>query len=472
MLKPVIQKIKSKYTPWEIFQNVYKAEDVCVFLDSVRYQTPDQNYSYIALRPFLEMEIPVNQDGSKGALIISGAEKKKTKSKDVFKEMRRLLKKSRSQFRYQPPYFSGGALGYWGYEMVGLFEKISFRKKKTSRIPLFYQGFFTDVIVYDHKQKVYLLVTHVKSDSKRESARAMQRLAALKLFFGNKPAALKSLNQAIQFEPEISKNKFIQIVEKSKKYIEAGDIYQANLSQRFRLHFPGPKLKLYDYLREINPSPFASFLKIRDVEIISSSPERLVSKRGLNCETRPIAGTRALRQKNKGLAQIKRELLGNDKERAEHIMLVDLERNDLGRVCEWRSVKVSEMMILEKYSHVVHIVSKIVGCLKPKFDALDLFQAMFPGGTITGCPKVRCMEVIDELEPSERGLYTGSIGYIDFAGNMDLNIVIRTLVFKGQAGHLQVGAGIVYDSEPFKEYEETLHKGEALVEAVMCSGAV
>ena len=261
--------------------------------------------------------------------------------------------------------------------------------------------------------------------------------------------------------------RFRAMVLKAKAYIAAGDIYQANLSQRFSFNFSGSTLRLYGCLRDINPSPFASFLKIRDLEIISSSPERLIRKRGRICETRPIAGTYPRRQAGRSTQEIERELLLSAKERAEHIMLVDLERHDLGRVSEWNSVKVDEMMTTEKYSHVIHIVSKITSKMRKDKGALDLLRAMFPGGTVTGCPKIRCMEIIDELEPVQRGIYTGSIGYLDFNGDLDWNIVIRTIVLKKNKGFLQVGAGIVHDSDPKREYEETLHKGEALAEALV-----
>ncbi len=276
------------------------------------------------------------------------------------------------------------------------------------------------------------------------------------------------------FKPEITKKDFLSKVVRAKQYVEAGDIYQANLSQKFLFDYKGSPLAIYEKLRKINPSPFSSFLKIHDLEIASSSPERLVQKRGAFCETRPIAGTCA-RATNHGprtakdLIRWKQNLLGSNKERAEHLMLVDLERNDLGRVCEYKTVSVDEFMTLEKYSHVIHLVSSVTGKLRKDKTALDLLGSMFPGGTITGCPKIRCMEIIDELEPSRRGLYTGSIGYFNREArdmNMDWNIVIRTLVFHRGKGSFQVGAGIVYDSDPEKEYLETLAKGEALMQAL------
>jgi len=269
-----------------------------------------------------------------------------------------------------------------------------------------------------------------------------------------------------KFTAEMTKGKFKTIVEKAKDYIAAGDIYQANLSQRFSFGYQGSSLELYGKLRVINPSPFSCFMKAGDLEIISSSPERLIRKKGPRCETRPIAGTCPAGGSSKRLVEWRRNLLCNEKEKAEHLMLVDLERNDLGRVCDYRSVKVEEFMTLEKYSHVVHIVSKITGHLRKGKDALDVIKALFPGGTITGCPKIRCMEIIDELEPVRRGVYTGSLGFIDLRGDMDLNIVIRTLLLRKGKGLLQVGAGIVHDSDPEKEYEETLHKAEALIQAL------
>ena len=270
-----------------------------------------------------------------------------------------------------------------------------------------------------------------------------------------------------RFRPEISAAKFEAMVRRAKRYIAAGDIYQANLSQRFSFGFKGSPLELYGHLRKINPSPFSSFLKLGNLKIISNSPERLVRKEGRHCETKPIAGTRPRRAPHRTTRGLERELIRNEKERAEHIMLVDLERNDLGRVCDPKTVRVEEMMKIERYSHVLHIVSKIVGRLSKGKDALDLVRAMFPGGTITGCPKIHCMEIIDELEPARRGIYTGSIGYFDFRGDLDLNIVIRTLILDRDKGMFQVGAGIVHDSDPAREYEETLHKGEALVEALV-----
>ena len=264
----------------------------------------------------------------------------------------------------------------------------------------------------------------------------------------------------------MTKDYFVSSVEKIKKYIAAGDTFQVNFSQRIDVDFEGDFLTLYHVLRSINPSPFSFFLDFGDIKAVSCSPERLLLKRGSLVETRPIAGTRPRGSNRKEEEAFQRELLLSEKERAEHIMLVDLERNDLGRVCKFGTVEVDELMVLEKYSHVIHIVSNVKGILKDGVSEIDVIKAMFPGGTITGAPKVRTMEIIAELEPTKRALYTGSVGYIGFNGVMDFNIVIRTLLFRGGRGFLQVGAGIVWDSDPIKEYEETLHKGEALIKAL------
>ncbi|MBN2058063.1 MAG: anthranilate synthase component I family protein [Candidatus Saganbacteria bacterium] len=258
----------------------------------------------------------------------------------------------------------------------------------------------------------------------------------------------------------LSKKEFEQIVSRAKEYIAAGDIYQVNLSQRLELDLKREPLAVYQRLSRINPSPFASYFDLGDLKIVSCSPERLIKLENGIANTRPIAGTRPIWAKEE-------DLILNEKERAEHIMLVDLERNDLGRVCDYDSVRVSEQMVIERYSHVMHIVSNVQGKLRPDKNWFDLFCAMFPGGTITGCPKVRSMEIIEELEPVKRGLYTGSIGYIDpISRKMDLNIVIRTILIKGTKAYVQVGAGIVADSIPEREYQETLHKAQALKEAL------
>jgi anthranilate/para-aminobenzoate synthase component I len=265
----------------------------------------------------------------------------------------------------------------------------------------------------------------------------------------------------------MGKTEYMNIVRKAKEYIRAGDIFQANLSQRVSSKIgDADPWHIYKILSNINPSPFAAYMDMGDYFIASSSPERLVKVSGNEVETRPIAGTRPRGADAEGDKLMRNDLLLNEKERAEHLMLIDLERNDLGKISDYSTVKVDELMITEEYSHVIHIVSNIKGTLAEGKDCFDAIRATFPGGTITGVPKVRCMEIIDELEPVTRGPYTGSLGYIDFNGDMDLNIIIRTFVIKDGKAYVQAGAGIVADSDPEREYYETLKKAEALIKTL------
>jgi anthranilate/para-aminobenzoate synthase component I len=271
-------------------------------------------------------------------------------------------------------------------------------------------------------------------------------------------------------EAAMAPREFHAMVARALEHIRAGDIFQANLSQRFTARWEHPALRLHEALRRINPSPFAAFLSWDALSVVSCSPERLVRVEDGRADTRPIAGTRPRGATQDEDAFNGLDLLLSDKERAEHIMLVDLARNDLGRVCVAGSVSVGELMALEEYSHVIHIVSDVSGALRPGADAADVIRAMFPGGTVTGCPKVRCMEIIRELEPVARGLYTGSLGYLAFDGTMDLNIAIRTMVIRDGRLAFHVGAGIVADSDPEREYHETLAKAGALLAALRAGG--
>ena len=446
MITPRIKKHCSSLNPWQIYQHVDRKNHVAFFLD-----TPNggQGFSYIGWNPFATVRL------QNGVLEVrENGRRQKFPAVRLWPVLRQLCKKYKLKKIRNGPFFTGGAVGYWGYELVSIFEKVKFRrKKKWAALPDLFLGFYRDLIVYDHRAGCYWLVTYD----------TWQAFKAMENFFTAKISASEAFHFS-QFRPSLGRKQFETMVRRAKDYIAAGDIYQANLSQRFLFNYRGNPCALYEALRKINPSPFASFLKIGTLRIVGSSPERLVRKRGDLCETKPIAGTRPRAAgRDRSLA---RELFHNEKERAEHLMLVDLERNDLGRVCRWPTVRVKELMAIEKYSHVMHLVSKITGRLRKDCDVFDLIQAMFPGGTITGCPKIRCMEIIDELEPERRGLYTGSIGYIDFQGNADLNIVIRTLVLKLGKGFYQEGAGIVHDSVPRKEYEETLYKGMALKAAL------
>ncbi|MBI5399210.1 anthranilate synthase component I family protein [Candidatus Saganbacteria bacterium] len=338
------------------------------------------------------------------------------------------------------------AFGYLSYDLGWEIEKLPHFADddlKLSKIMMIVPG---KLLVFD-RQRQELTIT---ADNPQA---ILDRLSCGTI----KPIA-KKINNHNKINSNLTKHQFMTMVRRAKEYIRAGDIYQVNLSQRFQVDLPADPLTVYSRLRQINPSPFASFFDFGEIKLVSCSPERLVKLENGWVEMRPIAGTRPINCPPQ-------ELLLDPKERAEHIMLVDLARNDLGKVCRPGSVKVDEMMVIEKYSHVQHIVSNVQGQLLAKKTAADVIRATFPGGTITGCPKVRAMEIIEELEPVKRGIYTGSIGYIG-PDHLDLNIAIRTIVIKDQQAYVQAGAGIVADSDPEREFWETEHKAQAMLEAL------
>jgi len=446
------------------------------FFDSIESSGAVQRYSYLGARPFERVSY---QDGvlrGRGEWYFS------RKTRQLSAELRKLFQKFRIPKNFSTDFFSGGAVGYWGYELAQVFDKISLRPKKGPSLPWLELLFFRDLAVFDHKEGIYHFISWLFPKRGVSFARALHeseaRIRAMEealmeeaLSDSNSEGPGEDFDLA-RFKPEISRADFEKMVRRAKDYIAAGDIYQANLSQRFSFEFTGSPLTLYDRLRALNPAPYSAVLRLGELFVASSSPELLVAKKGNHCVTSPIAGTRPRGRNTDETNRLARELLANEKERAEHLMLVDLERNDLGRVSEWKSVRVKDFMRLETYARVIHIVSEVESRLRPGQDGWDLIQALFPGGTITGCPKIRSMEIIDELEPVERGIYTGSLGYVGFDGNLMLNIAIRTLVLLKNRGYLQVGAGIVADSDPAREYEETIAKGEALAEALLEASSV
>jgi para-aminobenzoate synthetase component I len=354
--------------------------------------------------------------------------------------------------------FPGGYFGTFGYDLATWLEDLPTCARRDLPVPQLWLDWIDLSAVYDHANQTVTLAS-LRDDDDLEQL-AEQLVAGSKQFPAVEPFRCTGMN------PDLKQPDFTALVEKARAYIAAGDIYQANLSVRFRGSCQGSSLELYRRLRQINPSPFACYLKSPGLEIISVSPERLVSLHQGVAQTRPIAGTHRRGNSPGEDNDLKQALLAHPKERAEHIMLLDLLRNDLGKVCLPGTVVVDEQMVLEQYSHVTHIVSNVRGSLNPKHSALDLLAATFPGGTITGVPKKRCMEIIDELEPTGRGSYTGSAGYLSVTGHMDLNILIRTLQRFGDRLTFQVGAGIVADSIPQREWQECLNKGEALMKAL------
>lgn len=370
------------------------------------------------------------------------------------------------------PRFFGGAVGYLGYDMVRHFESLP--TKKPALLDA-YDSYFliTDtIVIFDTmRQKIKVVSNaHITEDVPPSEAytRATERINDIigQLRAPLPPHSASPPGKPVQFLSNISRSEFEDSVEKAKEYVRSGDIIQVVLSQRFSGELTADPLDIYRVLRTLNPSPYMFFLRLEDTVIAGASPEVMVRKEGDRVELRPIAGTRPRGATPDGDARLADELLADPKECAEHVMLVDLGRNDLGRVCTTGSVKVSELMLIERYSHVMHIVSNVQGQLSADRDAFDLVRATFPAGTLSGAPKVRAMQIIDELEPVRREIYGGAVGYFSFSGNMDLAIAIRTLVIKDGKVHLQSGAGIVADSDPATEWQETVNKGMAVMRAV------
>lgn len=361
--------------------------------------------------------------------------------------------------------FQGGAIGYFSYDCAKYIEKLPDLANDDLGIPDMIWLFFRELYLFDKQtNQVTVLVLHKENEKEWAKDRAMKMKEE---WLRNESDEMLDWGTYPSYENKsFNEQEFSVAVEKIKNYITAGDVFQVNLSVRQEQSIHVHPLFIYEQLREINPSPYMSYMQLGDMYMVSGSPELLIKKNGEYVSTRPIAGTRSRGKDDLEDQQLVDDLLQNEKEVAEHIMLVDLERNDLGRVCEYGSVEVDELMVVEKYSHVMHIVSNVIGKLRSDTSISNVVKAVFPGGTITGAPKIRTMEIIEELEPVKRGIYTGSIGWISFSGDMELNIVIRTMLVKNGVGYVQAGAGVVIDSYPEREYKESLKKARAIHTAI------
>jgi anthranilate synthase component 1 len=385
------------------------------------------------------------------------------------------------------PRFTGGAVGFFGYDLLQYYENLPAHRIDDLQMNDMQFMFCDQVIVFDHlKQQLQVIANvHVPSNAKESAIREAYNQAEAKI-----EATIQRLKTPIDvppmagFTPEMmnqdvegitsnmSKEKFISNVEQAKEYIRAGDIFQVVLSQRFETTTEASPLHVYRILRSINPSPYMYYLKMEDEVIVGASPELLVRVEGENVETRPIAGTRPRGKTQVEDVALEKELLADQKELAEHLMLVDLGRNDIGRVAEYGSVHCDSFMEIERYSHVMHIVSNVTGKLREDKDFYDAFISCLPAGTVSGAPKLRAMEIIAELENEARGAYAGAIGYLGFSGNLDTCITIRTLIFKNGKAYAQAGAGIVADSVPESEYMETVNKAKAALKSIRLAESV
>ncbi len=422
-------------------------------------------YSYTGADPFLVLK-------SKGTSIEVTEDSGVTRQQgDPLAVLQQLLNRYRLPHQTAPLPFQGGVVGYLGYDLCHFIERLPCTTKDDIEAPDLYMGFYDVIYGYDNESGCgYIISTGLPEtgqQARRRRARQraeqlQQRLAAASELWA--PSAL--LSPASEPVSNFTQTDYLQAVQKSKDYIAAGDIFQVNLSQRFQAPLTAEPWQLYCRLRQINPAPFAAYLDFGEGQVVSASPEKFLEVQAGHVQTRPVKGTRPRGTTPEEDQCLARELLNSEKDNAELVMIVDLERNDLGRVCEFGTVRTPQVATLETFPTVHHLVGTVVGQLKTDTDNIDLLRAVLPGGSITGAPKIRSMEIIDELEPTRRAIYTGNIGYLGFDGDMQLSIVIRTFIIKDGIAYYQVGGGIVADSEPEAEYQETLDKGQALREAL------
>jgi len=455
-------------TPVSAFLSIAAEEPNAFLLESVEGGEKIGRYTFVGARPYMLLRahgrrITLEQDGKKRQ--IEGS---------VFEVLDKLLREHTPAHVPGLPPFTGGAVGFFSHDAVRQLEKLPTLAKDDLQTPDCALMFFNLLLAFDHaRHEIYIIAT---ADVRKQSPRKAYDQAVRDIERIEKQLAVPLSKKYLRpIKPKtgkpkigisVNKKRFLNTVEKIKEYIMAGDVFQAVPSLRLDLEPGVPPLNVYRALRRVNPSPYMYFLRMEELTILGSSPEMLVRVTGRKLEYRPIAGTRKRGKDEAEDLRLEHELRNDEKERAEHVMLVDLGRNDVGRVSEFGSVKVRDLMFVERYSHVMHLVSSVEGTLREGLSPVDAFAACFPAGTLTGAPKVRAMEIIEEVEPVRRGIYGGSVLYADFAGNLDSCIAIRTMLMKGKKAYVQAGAGIVADSIPESEYQECLNKTRALVRAV------
>jgi anthranilate synthase component I len=467
-------------TPVSAFLKLRQGGRHPFLLESIEGGEKLARYSFLGCDPFLILTVGSGQAGREDAA--GGCEHRHYPKSDrlgFFTDLRQTMARYRSvQVPGLPP-FTGGAVGYFGYDMVRLVEDIPETGIDDVGLNDAAMLLFRTVLAFDHlKNQIHivsnLILQDVDSGEKGPSLESLCREAEAVIGETRRkltgplelPASAAMAGQGVHPESNFAKDAYLTAVEAAKDYIVAGDIFQVVLSQRFGVDLPAEPFEVYRALRMVNPSPYMYFLDVPGASIVGASPEMLVQIRGRAASYRPIAGTRPRGEDEASDRALAEELMADAKERAEHVMLVDLGRNDLGRVCRYGTVRVADFMFIERYSHVMHLVSALEGELRDDVDRFDALMACFPAGTVSGAPKVRAMEIIDEREPTRRGVYAGAILYADFSGNLDSCIAIRTLVARGGKGYIQAGGGIVADSVPEREYEETVNKAQALVRAL------
>jgi anthranilate synthase component 1 len=448
---------------------VAEGEPDSILLESVERGEQIGRYTFLGARPYMQVQACGPE------ISISRGRSQQRRRANIFSVVKELLREHRSAIIPGLPPFTGGAVGYFAYDVVRQLENIGEHAKDDLKVPDCALMFFDRLLAFDHlRHQIQIIAT---ADVSRESpkkayARALADIGRLERKLASKlPASHWQFSSAkalgkLKVHALTTQREYEKKVQRAKEYIAAGDVFQVVLSQRLDFVPQVEAFDLYRALRTVNPSPYLYFLKFGDTHVLGSSPEMLVRVTGRKLEYHPIAGTHPRGRDEAEDLRLEQQLTNDEKERAEHVMLVDLGRNDLGRVSEYGSVKVRDLMYVERYSHVMHMVSALEGKLREGLDALDAFAACFPAGTLSGAPKVRAMQIIEELEPVRRGVYGGSVLYADFAGNLDSCITIRTMFLKGKQAYLQAGGGIVADSEPSKEFQETLNKAQAVIKAV------
>jgi anthranilate synthase component 1 len=466
---PVARRITADLlTPVSAYLALARRQRFSFLLESVEGGERIARYSFMGVDPYLQLRY------RDGAVELTEGGRVERRTGNLFDELRRLTRAYRPVAVPGLPPFTSGAVGYLAYDVVRLLERLPARAADDLRLPDAQFLFFSQLVAFDHVRQQVLLISNVLCDRKRTARqqydRAVAELDVLEAALLQAPPRRRGPRRRRTVHLDVRSNfrrpDYLAAVRRAQRYIRAGDIYQVVLSQRFQAPIQADPFSIYRALRIVNPSPYMYFLNLDALQVVGSSPEMLVKVQGREAFYRPIAGTRPRGATEEEDRRLEHQLRNSVKERAEHIMLVDLGRNDLGRVCEYGSVKVEGLLQVERYSHVMHLVSSLRGRLRRGVDCFDALAACFPAGTVTGAPKVRAMQIIDELEPARRGLYAGCVCYLDFSGNLDSCIAIRTLVIKDGVAYVQAGGGIVADSRPDREYQETVNKAKALLAAI------
>jgi anthranilate synthase component 1 len=469
-LVPIYQELLMDLeTPLSFFKRLER-DRYSFLLESVEGSERWARYSFLGTRPYRIFKARGTE-----VEIVEGGKSRKLRSDAPLTILEELLGGCRPVTVAGVPPFFGGALGYVSYNAVEQFHDIANDKKDPLGMPEIFFLFVQTLVAFDNLKHTIKVIDNArvdgKTDLRRAYAAAVKRIRKVISSLQKKPRGIEPRDLAQnraerKFRSNLSAGAFGGAVEKAKEYIKAGDVIQVVLAQRLETETRTDPFEIYRALRFINPSPYMFYLELEDLRVIGSSPETMVRLTGDTIELRPIAGTRRRGTTPEEERELEADLLADPKERAEHIMLVDLGRNDVGRVAAVGSVEVNELMAIERYSHVIHIVSNVRGKLAAERTPFDLFVSAFPAGTVSGAPKIRAMQIISELEPQKRGLYAGAIGYFGYNGNLDTCIVIRTIVMKGRKVYITAGAGIVADSDPKLEYQETLNKARAMLKAV------